>query len=151
MSQNDSPMMRAVVTVTIMLATILQALDSTIAAVALPDMQGTFSATQDQVAWVLTSYIVAAAIMTPMAGYLGDRIGRKNLYLTSVAGFVLTSMACGLATSIEGMVVFRFLQGCFGAPFWSLGQEVSDALVPSCPFAARRGIASRSVAETCTE
>jgi DHA2 family multidrug resistance protein len=115
-------MMRTVVTVTIMLATILQALDSTIAAVALPDMQGTFSATQDQVSWVLTSYIVAAAIMTPMAGYLGDRIGRKNLYLISVGGFVLTSMACGLATSIEGMVVFRFLQGCFGAPLVPIAQ-----------------------------
>jgi MFS transporter, DHA2 family, multidrug resistance protein len=122
MSQSDSPMMRAVVTVTIMLATILQALDSTIAAVALPDMQGTFSATQDQVSWVLTSYIVAAAIMTPMAGYLGDRIGRKNLYLIAVGGFVLTSMACGLATSIEGMVVFRFLQGCFGAPLVPIAQ-----------------------------
>ncbi len=94
--------MRAVISATIMLATILQALDSTIAAVALPDMQGTFSATQDQVAWVLTSYIVASAIMTPMAGYLGDRLGRKNLYLISVAGFIITSMVCGLATSHRG-------------------------------------------------
>ena len=75
MSQTESGTRRAVISATIMLATILQALDSTIAAVALPDMQGTFSATQDQVAWVLTSYIVAAAIMTPMAGYLGDRLG----------------------------------------------------------------------------
>ncbi len=114
--------MRAVISGTIMLATILQALDSTIAAVALPDMQGTFSATQDQIAWVLTSYIVAAAIMTPMAGYLGDRLGRKRLYLISVAGFILTSMACGLATSIEEMVLFRFLQGCFGAPLVPLAQ-----------------------------
>ncbi len=68
MSQLESGTLRAIISATIMLATILQALDSTIAAVALPDMQGTFSATQDQVAWVLTSYIVAAAIMTPMAG-----------------------------------------------------------------------------------
>ena len=111
MSQLESGTLRAIISATIMLATILQALDSTIAAVALPDMQGTFSATQDQVAWVLTSYIVAAAIMTPMAGYLGDRLGRKQLYLIAVSGFILTSMACGLATSIEQMVLFRFLQG----------------------------------------
>ncbi len=84
MSQLESGTLRAIISATIMLATILQALDSTIAAVALPDMQGTFSATQDQVAWVLTSYIVAAAIMTPMAGYLGDRLGRKQLYLIAV-------------------------------------------------------------------
>ncbi len=122
MNQTDSPALRAVVSATIMLATILQALDSTIAAVALPDMQGTFSATQEQVSWVLTSYIVASAIMTPMAGYLGDRLGRKRLYLISVAGFVGTSMLCGLATSLEEMVLFRFLQGCFGAPLVPLAQ-----------------------------
>jgi len=132
MSQIESGTRRAIISATIMLATILQALDSTIAAVALPDMQGTFSATQDQVAWVLTSYIVAAAIMTPMAGYLGDRLGRKQLYLISVAGFILTSMACGLATSIEQMVLFRFLQGCFGAPLVPLAQATMlDTFPPS--------------------
>jgi MFS transporter, DHA2 family, multidrug resistance protein len=95
-------------------------------------MQGTFSATQDQVAWVLTSYIVAAAIMTPMAGYLGDRLGRRQLYLIAVAGFILTSMACGLATSIEQMVLFRFLQGCFGAPLVPLAQATMlDTFPPS--------------------
>ena len=130
MSQTESRAMRAIISATIMLATILQALDSTIAAVALPDMQGSFSATQEQVAWVLTSYIVAAAIMTPMAGYLGDRDGRKNLYLISVAGFVLTSMACGLATSIEEMVLFRFLQGCFGAPLVPLAQATMLDIFP---------------------
>src|SRR5512144_2006194 len=126
----ESRAMRAVISATIMLATILQALDSTIAAVALPDMQGTFSATQDQVAWVLTSYIVASAIMTPMAGYLGDRLGRKNLYLISVGGFIVTSMACGLATSIEEMVLFRFLQGCFGAPLVPIAQATMLDIFP---------------------
>ena len=130
MSATDSPAMRAIVSATIMLATILQALDSTIAAVALPDMQGSFSSTQEQVAWVLTSYIVASAIMTPMAGYLGDRLGRKNLYLIAVAGFVITSMLCGLATSIEQMVVFRFLQGCFGAPLVPLAQATMLDIFP---------------------
>jgi DHA2 family multidrug resistance protein len=122
---------RAIIAVTVMLATILQALDSTIAAVALPDMQGTFSATQDQIAWVLTSYIVSSAIMTPMAGYLSDRIGRKNLYLLTVTGFVVTSMACGLATSLEEMVVFRFLQGCFGAPLVPLAQATLLDVYPT--------------------
>jgi DHA2 family multidrug resistance protein len=122
MNQTETPGMRAVISATIMLATILQSLDSTIAAVALPDMQGTFSATQDQTAWVLTSYIVSSAIMTPMAGFLADKLGRKNLYLIAVAGFVVTSMMCGLATSIEQMVLFRFLQGCFGAPLVPLAQ-----------------------------
>ena len=130
MIQSESRAMRAVISATIMLATILQALDSTIAAVALPDMQGTFSSTQDQVAWVLTSYIVASAIMTPMAGYLGDRLGRKNLYLIAVSGFIITSMMCGLATSIEQMVLFRFLQGCFGAPLVPLAQATMLDIFP---------------------
>jgi MFS transporter, DHA2 family, multidrug resistance protein len=130
MNSTESPAMRAVVSATIMLATILQALDSTIAAVALPDMQGTFSATQDQISWVLTSYIVSSAIMTPMAGYLADRLGRKRLYLIAVAGFVVTSMLCGLATSLEEMVLFRFLQGCFGAPLVPLAQATMLDIYP---------------------
>src|SRR4030095_7195964 len=101
MNQSETPGMRAIVSATIMLATILQSLDSTIAAVALPDMQGTFSSTQDQTAWVLTSYIVSSAIMTPMAGFLADRWGRKNLYLIAVAGFVVHSMMCGHPQSME--------------------------------------------------
>ena len=115
----------------IMLATVVYTLDSTIAAVALPHMQGTFSATQEQVAWVLTSYIVSSAIMTPMAGYLSDRLGRKNLYLLCVSGFVITSMACGLAVNLEEMVLFRILQGAFGAPLIPLAQSsVLDAYTP---------------------
>ena len=115
----------------IMLATVVYTLDSTIAAVALPHMQGAFSATQEQVAWVLTSYIVSSAIMTPMAGYLSDRLGRKNLFLLSVAGFVVTSMACGLAVNLEEMVFFRILQGAFGAPLIPLSQaSILDAYTP---------------------
>jgi DHA2 family multidrug resistance protein len=115
----------------LMLATTLQTLDTTIAAVAIPHMQGSFSATQEQVAWVLTSYIVSSAIMTPMAGYLSDRLGRKRLYLLTVAGFMVTSMMCGLAVSIEEMVVFRILQGAFGAPLIPLAQStVLDSYPP---------------------
>src|SRR5215471_18644581 len=91
---------RASITVCVMLATLMQALDTTIANVALPYMQGSVSASQDQIAWVLTSYIAAAAIMTPPTGYLASRFGTKRLFLVSVAGFTLASMLCGLAESL---------------------------------------------------
>jgi DHA2 family multidrug resistance protein len=92
---------RPLVTVSVMLATIMQALDMTIANVALPHVQGAMSATQDQISWVLTSYIVAAAIMTPPTGWLAARFGRKRLFLVTVTGFTLVSMLCGAATSLE--------------------------------------------------
>jgi len=88
---------RAAITVCVILATLMQALDTTIANVALPYMQGSVSASQDQIAWVLTSYIVAAAIMTPPTGYLAGRFGLKRLFLVSVAGFTVASMLCGMA------------------------------------------------------
>ena len=115
---------RVLSTVPIMLATIMQALDTTIANVALPHMQGSMSATQDQISWVLTSYIVAAAIMTPPTGYLAARFGRKRLFLVSVAGFTITSMMCGAATSLPELVAFRLLQGAFGAGLVPLSQAV---------------------------
>jgi DHA2 family multidrug resistance protein len=115
---------RGFVTVSIMLATIMQALDTTIANVALPHMQGSLSAAQDQITWVLTSYIVSAAIMTPMAGWLTDRLGRKRVFLISVAGFTAASGLCGIATSLGEMVVFRLLQGIFGAALVPLSQAV---------------------------
>ncbi|MBI1259126.1 MAG: DHA2 family efflux MFS transporter permease subunit [Chloroflexi bacterium] len=108
----------------IMLATIMQALDTTIANVALPHMQGNLNATQDQIAWVLTSYIVAAAIATPLSGYLATRLGRKNLLLASIIGFTLTSALCGMALSLSQIVAFRLLQGVFGAGLIPLSQAV---------------------------
>ncbi len=118
----DAPPHTGMVTFGTMLATIMQALDTTIANVALPHMQGTFSATQDQITWVLTSYIVAAAIMTPPTGWLAARYGRKRLYLVSVAGFTVASVLCALAMSIEEAVIFRLLQGAFGAALVPLSQ-----------------------------
>lgn len=112
------------VTASIMLATIMQALDTTIANVALPHMQGSMSATQDQIAWVLTSYIVAAAIMTPPTGFLAARFGRKRIFAIAITGFTITSMLCGAATSLPQMVVFRLLQGVFGAGLVPLSQAV---------------------------
>jgi len=115
---------RLLTTIPIMLATIMQALDTTIANVALPHMQGSMSATQDQISWVLTSYIVAAAVMTAPTGYLAARFGRKRLFLFSVAGFTVTSMLCGAATSLPEIVVFRLMQGAFGAGLVPLSQAV---------------------------
>jgi MFS transporter, DHA2 family, multidrug resistance protein len=115
---------RGMITLTVMLASILQTLDNTIANVALPRMQGSLSATQDQMTWVLTSYIVAAAIMTPVTGWLAERFGRKRLFLASVAGFTLASMLCGLAQSLPQIVLFRFLQGIAGAALVPMSQAV---------------------------
>jgi MFS transporter, DHA2 family, multidrug resistance protein len=115
---------RAAITVCVILATLMQALDTTIANVALPYMQGSVSASQDQIAWVLTSYIVAAAIMTPPTGYLAGRFGLKRLFLFSVAGFTVASMLCGMAQSLVQIVLFRVLQGMFGAALVPLSQTV---------------------------
>jgi len=115
---------RAMITGTVMLASILQTLDNTIANVALPRMQGSLSATQDQMTWVLTSYIVAAAIMTPLTGWLAGQFGRKRLFLVSVAGFTAASMLCGLAQSLPQIVLFRFLQGLAGAALVPMSQAV---------------------------
>jgi MFS transporter, DHA2 family, multidrug resistance protein len=115
---------RPAVTVWVILATLMQALDSTIANVALPYMQGSVSATQDQIDWVLTSYIVAAAIMTPPTGFLAGRFGLKRLFLVSVAGFTVASMLCGMAQSLTQIVLFRVLQGMFGAALVPLSQSV---------------------------
>src|SRR5256885_1975708 len=89
------PSRRTLITICVMLSTIMQAIDTTIANVTLPHMQGSLSATQDQISWVLTSYIVAAAIATPSTGFIAARIGRKRLFLIAVGGFVVASMLCG--------------------------------------------------------
>src|SRR6476619_7910790 len=121
---------RLAITVCVILATLKQALDTTIANVALPYMQGSVSASQDQIAWVLTSYIVAAAIMTPPTGYLAGRFGLKRLFLVSVAGFTVASMLCGMAQSLMQIVLFRVLQGLFGAALVPLSQSVLIDVYP---------------------
>src|SRR5271155_2317085 len=115
---------RLAITVCVILATLMQALDTTIANVALPYMQGSVSASQDEIAWVLTSYIVAAAIMTPPTGYLTSRFGLKRLFLVSIAGFTVSSVLCGMAQSLVQIVLFRVLQGLFGAALVPLSQTV---------------------------
>ncbi len=113
---------RPMITVSIMLATVIQALDGTIANVALPHMQGSLSASQDQITWVLTSFIVAAAIATPLTGWLCDRFGLKNIFLVSVAGFTAASVLCGLSQTLTEIVIARMLQGVFGAALVPLSQ-----------------------------
>ncbi len=115
---------RNMVTICAMTATIMQALDTTIANVALPYMQGTLSASQDQINWVLTSYIVAAAIMTAPVGWVANRFGRKRIFIICSGGFTIASVLCGLAQDINQMVLFRLLQGVFGAALVPLSQAV---------------------------
>jgi DHA2 family multidrug resistance protein len=115
---------RAMITLSIMLATIMQALDTTIANVALPHMQGSLQASQDQITWVLTSYIVAAAIALPLTGWLCGRFGRRKVFLVSVVGFTIASALCGLAGSLVEIVGARLLQGVFGAALVPLSQAV---------------------------
>jgi MFS transporter, DHA2 family, multidrug resistance protein len=115
---------RNMVTICSMTATIMQALDTTIANVALPYMQGSLSASQDQINWVLTSYIVAAAIMTAPVGWIANRFGRKRIFIICSGGFTLASVLCGLAQDIDQMVLFRLLQGVFGAALVPLSQAV---------------------------
>jgi MFS transporter, DHA2 family, multidrug resistance protein len=121
---------RVAITVCVILATIMQALDTTIANIALPYIQGSVSASQDQINWVLTAYIVAAAIMIPTTGFLAGRFGRKRLFLVAVAGFTIASMLCGMAQSLMQIVLFRVLQGVFGASLVPLSQSVLLSIYP---------------------
>ncbi len=117
-----TPVRRALILATAMLATAMMAIDLTIAGVALPFMQGSFAVTQDRIAWVLTSYIVATAVMIPATGWLAARFGRRRLFWISLAGFTAASALCGLATSLETEVLYRAIQGAFGAPMVPLSQ-----------------------------
>ncbi len=117
-------MNRAAITACVILAVIMQALDTTIANVALPYMQGSVSASADQINWVLTSYIVAAAIMTPPSGFLANKFGRKRVLMVAIVGFVIASMLCGMAQSLAQIVAFRLLQGFFGAALVPISQSI---------------------------
>ena len=121
---------RPLIVLSIMTATIMNSLDTTIANVALPHIQGSVSASADQITWVLTSYIVASAIMTPMAGWLAGRFGAKIVFMISIAGFTFTSALCGIAGSLGEIVGFRLLQGLCGAALVPLSQAVLLNIYP---------------------
>ncbi|MFV0296374.1 MAG: DHA2 family efflux MFS transporter permease subunit [Hyphomicrobiaceae bacterium] len=115
---------RAMITATAILASMIYSIDWTIAAVALPHMQGTFSATQDQIAWTMTSYIVISAITLPTTGWLSSVLGRKRLFNTAIAGFTIFSLLCGAAQSLEAEIAARACQGAFGAFLIPLSQAL---------------------------
>src|ERR1700749_5093939 len=98
-----------------MIATLMQALDNTIANVALPHMQGSLGASRDQITWVLTSYVIAAAVFTAPVGWFAAKFGRKHFFIFCLIGFTVASMLCGIAQSLEEMVLFRLMQGMCGA------------------------------------
>ncbi len=127
---------RAIITICTMGATLMQALDQTIANVALPYMQGSLSASADEITWVLTSYITAAAIMTAPVGWFAARFGRKRFFIACLVGFTITSMMCGAAQSLPQMVLFRILQGV-SAPRWCRCRR------PPCWTSTRRRSAAR--------
>jgi len=110
--------------IAVVLTAVLEVLDITIVNVAIPHMLGAFSATPDQITWILTSYIVAAAVVMPLTGYLSTWLGRRRLLLLSISGFTISSVLCGLSWNLESMVVFRLAQGVFGAPLVPLSQAI---------------------------
>ncbi len=121
---------KGLLTAAIMVAVVMQVLDTTIANVALPHMRASLGASQDEINWVLTSYIVAAAIATPLTGWFSDRFGRRNLLLFAVVGFTAASLLCGFATSLAQMVLFRILQGVCGAMLVPLAQATMMDINP---------------------
>jgi DHA2 family multidrug resistance protein len=136
---------RRVITAALTLATVMNALDTTIANVALPHMEGSISASQDQITWVLTSYIIATGLMTPLSGWLAQKIGRKRMFLYSITGFTIASMLCGIATSLPEIVVFRLLQGMAGAGIAPLSQSVLLDIYPPRDIAKVMSLWSASI------
>lgn len=125
-----SPADRWLITLVVMAAALMEVIDSTIVNVALPHMQGSLGASSDEITWTLTSYIVATAICMPMTGYLSDRLGRKNYLIISMATFTLFSALCGAANSLTEMVIFRLMQGLFGAGLVPLSQAILADIFP---------------------
>jgi MFS transporter, DHA2 family, multidrug resistance protein len=115
---------RWLIALAVMMGTSLEVLDTSIVNVALPHMQGSFSASLDEISWVVTSYLVANGIMIPMTGWISARFGRKRYFLTSVSVFVAASMLCGAAQSLQQMVLFRLLQGIAGAAMIPSSQAI---------------------------
>jgi DHA2 family multidrug resistance protein len=113
-----------IIAVSVMLGTVLEVLDSSIVNVSLPHMQGSFSASVDEIAWVVTSYLVSAGIMIPMTGWIAERYGRKRYFVASITTFVIASALCGVAQSLDQIVLFRLMQGAAGAAMMPLSQAI---------------------------
>ena len=145
MSDSTRVPYRGLITASAMLAMFMQTLDSTIANVALPYMQGSMSASYDEITWVLTSYVIAAAIMTAPVGWLAVRFGRKRIFIVCIAGFTIASVLCGAAQSLEQLVGFRLLQGMFGAALAPLSQATMLDIYPFSRRAQAMAIFSMGV------
>jgi DHA2 family multidrug resistance protein len=145
MSDTTTVPYRGLITASAMMAMFMQTLDSTIANVALPYMQGSMSASYDEIIWVLTSYVIAAAIMTAPVGWLAVRFGRKKLFIVCIAGFTVVSVLCGAAQSLEQLVGFRLLQGMFGAALAPLSQATMLDIYPFSRRAQAMAIFSMGV------
>lgn len=113
-----------IITITVIVASLLELIDTTVVNVSLPDIQGNLGATLEDVAWVVTGYSVANVIVLPMSGWLGSRFGRKNYFITSIVVFTIVSFLCGNATSLGELVVFRILQGLAGGGLLSTAQAI---------------------------
>jgi MFS transporter, DHA2 family, multidrug resistance protein len=145
MSDTTTVPYRGLITASAMLAMFMQTLDSTIANVALPYMQGSMSASYDEITWVLTSYVIAAAIMTAPVGWMAVRFGRKRLFIVCIAGFTVASVLCGAAQSLQQLVGFRLLQGMFGAALAPLSQATMLDIYPFSRRAQAMAIFSMGV------
>ncbi|HKI84127.1 MAG TPA: DHA2 family efflux MFS transporter permease subunit [Candidatus Krumholzibacteria bacterium] len=121
---NDRPVSKYLIAATVMLGTLMEVIDTSVANVALPHMQGTFSAGQDEVTWVLTSYLVANAVILPLSGWLGNWFGRKHAYLTALAAFTVASVGSGAAISMPMLVGMRVLQGLAGGAMVPMSQAI---------------------------
>lgn len=121
--QNKNPH-RWFIVAAVMLSTVMEILDTTIVNVSLPHMMGSLSADRDQISWVLTSYIVASGMLMPLTGFLVGRLGCRRLLLINIVGFMLASALCGLSANLTQMVIFRLLQGIFGASLVPLSQFI---------------------------
>ncbi len=124
---NYSVFAKRCVVFSVMLVTIIEVLDMTIVTVSLPAMMGALNANTDQITWVITSYVVAAGICMPLTGFLVKQIGTKKLLLINIVGFLIASALCGMASSLMLMVMFRVLQGVFGASLVPLSQYILSA------------------------
>ena len=118
------PLTRKLVTLFALTGAFMTQLDATIANVALPHMQASTSASREQISWVLTSYIIMAAICTPLSGWLAQRFGRKQVMVGSLIGFTIASMLCGAAANLDQLIAFRLLQGMMGAALLPMSQAI---------------------------
>lgn len=131
---------RALVVAGVMMAALMQTLDSTITNVALPTIQGNLGASQDEATWVITAYVIAAIVVIPLTPWLMNRFGRRNYFLVSIAGFTLASVLCGTSQSLTALIAARAVQGAFGGGLLTMGQSIMRDTFPPSQLAASQGI-----------